>query len=96
VSTRNDRATWWAVAFLAGAAVGWLVASTGGIFFGIAFLFPFGIGGGRVRAAIGGALTGAGLAALAGHGVATDLTTVGAAATLVVGLFATAQAFSRP
>jgi hypothetical protein len=96
VSARSVRARWWAIAFIAGAIVGWLVASTGGIFFGIAFLFPFGIGGGRVRAAIGGALIGAGLAALAGHGLAGDLTALGAGATVIVGLFATAQAFSRP
>ena len=86
---------WWAVAFGIGAAVGWLISSTGGLFFGIAFLFPFGIGGGRVRAVIGGALTGAACGALAGHGLAADFTTLAAGMTLVVGLFATAQAFRR-
>ncbi len=88
--------TWWAVAFVAGAALGWVIAESGGIFIGIAFLFPFGIGGDRVRAAIGGALTGAGLAVLAVHGLAPDLTTLGAGATLVIGSFATWQAFRRP
>ena len=87
---------WWAVAFIAGAALGWVIAESGGIFIGIAFLFPFGIGGDRVRAAIGGALTGAGLAVLAVHGLAPDLTTLGAGATLVIGSFATWQAFRRP
>jgi hypothetical protein len=96
VSGRDERATWWAVAFIAGAVVGWLIAESGGIFIGIAFLFPFGIGGSRVRAAIGGALTGAGLAVLGVHGLAPDLTTLGAGLTLVVGLFATWQAFRRP
>jgi hypothetical protein len=91
----NERAAWWAGAFVIGAIVGWLIASTGGIFVGLAFLFPFGIGGGRVRAAIGGALTGAALGVLAGHGPAVDLVTLGAGATLVVGLFASWQAFRR-
>jgi hypothetical protein len=49
-----------------------------------------------VRAAIAGGLTGASLTALAVHGVSTDLPTLAAGATLVVGLFATWQAFRRP
>jgi hypothetical protein len=96
MTTFSTRATWWAVAFTVGAIIGWLVASSGGAFFAIVFLFPFGIGGDRVRAAIGGALSGIGLAALAGHGLATDLVTLGAGATLAAGLLATAQAFRRP
>lgn len=72
------------------------MSSAGGLFFGVVFLFPFGLGGGRVRAAIAGALTGASLTALAVHGPALDLTTIAAGMTLVVGLFATAQAFRRP
>lgn len=96
MNTGDGRGTWWVVAFIAGAAIGWLVASFGGVFFGVVFLFPFGIGGGRLRAAIAGLLTGASLTALAVHGVSTDLPTLAAGATLVVGLFATAQAFRRP
>jgi hypothetical protein len=96
VSGRDERATWWAVAFIAGALVGWLIAESGGIFIGVAFLFPFGIGGSRVRAAIGGALIGAGLAVLGVHSVTSDLTTLGAGMTFAIGLFATWQAFRRP
>jgi hypothetical protein len=96
MTTFSTRATWWGVAFLVGAIVGWLVSAAGGLFFGVVFLLPFGFGGDRLRAAIAGALTGASLTALAVHGVATDLTTLAAGATLVVGLFATAQAYRRP
>jgi len=96
VTSFGTRATWWAIAFVAGAIVGWLVSAAGGLFFGIAFLFPFGLGGDRVRAAIAGALVGASLTALAVHGLAPDLTTIAAGMTLLVGLFASAQAFRRP
>ena len=68
----------------------------GRAFFGVVFFFPFGLGGDRARAAIAGALTGASLTALAIHGLAPDLVTLTAGATLVVGLFATVQAFRRP
>ena len=90
------RGTWWAIAFLAGAVVGWLISAAGGLFFGVVFLFPFGLGGDRIRAAIAGALTGASGTALAVHGPAADFTTLAAGATPVVGLFATVQAFRRP
>jgi hypothetical protein len=96
VSAAGGRGTWYAIAFIVGAIVGWLISSAGGLLFGVVFFFPFGLGGDRVRAAIAGALTGASLTALAVHGLATDLTTFAAGATLVVGLFATAQAFRRP
>jgi hypothetical protein len=96
VNTGGGRGSWWVIAFIVGAAIGWLVSSFGGVFFGIVFLFPFGVGGGRLRAAIAGGLTGASLTALAVHGVSTDLPTLAAGATLVVGLFATWQAFRRP
>ena len=96
MTTFSTRATWWAVGCVAGAIVGWLIASTGGIFIGLLFLFPSSIGGDRVRASIGGALSGAGLAVLGAHGPAIDLTTLGAGATLLAGLFATWQAFRRP
>ena len=96
MTTPGTRATWWGIAFVVGAVVGWLISAAGGLFFGVVFLFPFGLGGDRVRAAIAGALTGASLTALAVHGLATDFTTLAAGATLVVGLFATAQAFRRP
>ena len=96
MTTFSTRATWWAASFIAGAIVGWLVSAAGGLFFGVVFLFPFGLGGDRVRAAIAGALTGASLTALAVHGLATDFITLAAAATFVVGLFATWQAFRRP
>lgn len=96
MTRRTERATWWAIAFIVGALVGWLVSASGGLFFGLVFLFPFGLGGDRVRAAIAGAMTGAALAALAVHGLATDLAALAAGMTLVVGLFATAQAFGRP
>jgi hypothetical protein len=92
----STRATWWGIAFVVGAVVGWLVSAAGGLFVGVVFLFPFGLGGDRVRAAIGGALIGASLTALTVHGLATDLTTLAAGATLLVGLFASAQAFRRP
>jgi hypothetical protein len=96
VTTFATRGAWWAIAFIVGAVVGWLISAAGGLFFGVVFLFPFGLGGDRVRAAIAGALAGASLTALAVHGLATDFTTLAAGATLVVGLFATAQAFRRP
>ena len=96
MTTFGTRATWWAVGFVAGAIVGWLISSTGGIFIGLLFLFPSSIGGDCVRASIGGALSGAGLAVLGAHGPAIDLTTLGAGATLLAGLFATWQAFRRP
>ena len=96
MTTPGTRARWWGIAFVVGAVVGWLISAAGGLFFGVVFLFPFGLGGDRVRAAIAGALTGASLTALAVHGLATDFTTLAAGATLVVGLFATAQAFRRP
>jgi hypothetical protein len=96
LTTFGTRGTWWAIAFIAGAIVGWLLSAVGGVFFGFVFFFPFGLGGDRVRAAIAGALTGASLTALAIHGLAPDLVTLAAGATLVVGLFATVQAFRRP
>jgi hypothetical protein len=96
VTTLGTRARWWAISFIAGAIVGWVISAAGGLFFGIVFLFPFGLGGDRVRAAIAGAITGASLTALAVHGLAPDLITVAAGMTLVVGLFATAQAYRRP
>ena len=96
MTTSSTRAAWWAVGFVAGAIVGWLISSTGGILIGLLFLFPSSIGGDRVRATIGGALTGAGLGVLAAHGPAIDFTTLGAGATLLAGLFATWQAFRRP
>jgi len=96
MTTFGTRATWWAAGFAVGAVVGWLIAESGGIFIGLLFLFPSSIGGDRVRGGIGGALTGAGLSALVAHGPAVDFTTLGAAATLVAGLFATWQAFRRP
>jgi hypothetical protein len=95
LTTFGTRGTWWAIAFIAGAIVGWLLSAVGA-FFGVAFFLPFGLGGDRVRATIAGALTGASLTALAVHGPAPDLVTLAAGATLVVGLFATAQAFRRP
>lgn len=96
MNTAGGRGAWWVVAFIVGAAIGWLVSSIGGVFFGVVFMFPFGFGGGRLRAAIAGGLTGASLTALAVHGVSTDLATLAAGATLVVGLFATWLAFRRP
>ena len=96
MTTAPTRGLWWAVGFAIGAIGGWLIAESGGIFIGLLFLFPSSIGGDRVRAGIGGALTGAGLAVLAAHGPALDFTTLGAGATLVAGLFASWQAFRRP
>ena len=96
MTTVGTRAAWWAVGFAVGAIVGWLIAGSGGIFIGLLFLFPTSFGGDRVRAGIGGALVGAGLGVLGGHGAALDFTTLGAGATLVAGLFATWQAFRRP
>ena len=96
VTTAGTRATWWAVGFAVGAIVGWLIAESGGIFIGLLFLFPSSIGGDRVRAGIGGALSGAGLAVIAAHGPALDFTTLGAAATLFAGVVASWQAFRRP
>lgn len=96
MTTFGTRALWWAIAFAVGAVVGWLISSAGAFLFGVLFLFPFGLGGDRVRSAIAGALTGASLTALAVHGLALDVTTVAAGMTLVVGLFATAQAYRRP
>jgi len=96
MTTLGTRAMWWAVGLAAGAIVGWLIAESGGIFIGLLFLFPTSIGGDRVRAGIGGALTGAGLAVPAAHGPALDFTTLGAGATLAAGVFATWQAFRRP
>jgi len=96
VNTGGGRGTWWVVAFIVGVVIGWLVSSFGGVFFGVVFMFPFAFGGGRLRAAIAGGLTGASLTALALHGPSSDLATLAAGATLVVGLFATAQAFRRP
>jgi hypothetical protein len=96
VNTADGRGTWWVIAFIVGAALGWLIASSGGVFFGLVFLFPFGVGGGRLRAAIAGLLTGASLTALAVRGPAMDIATFAAGATLLVGLFATARAFRRP
>lgn len=92
----SRRAIWWAAGFAVGAIVGWLIAESGGIFIGLLFLLPSSIGGDPVRAGIGGALTGAGLAVLGVHGPALDFTTLGAAATLLAGLFASWQAFRRP
>jgi hypothetical protein len=96
LTTVSTRASWWAVGLVVGAAVGWLIAESGGIFIGLLFLFPSSIGGDRLRAGIGGALSGAGLAVLGAHGPALDVTTLGAGATLLAGLFATWQAFRRP
>jgi hypothetical protein len=96
MTTFGTRAAWWGIAFVAGALVGWLISSAGALFFGVLFLFPFGLGGDRIRAAIAGALTGASLLALAIHGLAPDLTTLAAGMTLLVGLFATWQAYRRP
>ena len=96
MTTFGTRALWWAIGFAAGAIVGWLIAESGGLFIGLLFLFPSSIGGDRVRAGIGGALTGAGLAVLGAHGPALDFTTLGAGATLLAGLFASWQAFRRP
>jgi hypothetical protein len=96
VTTGGGRGTWWVIAFVVGAAIGWLVSSFGGVFFGIVFMFPFGVSGGRLRAAIAGGLTGASLTAIAVHGVSIDLPTLAAGATLVVGLVATGLVFRRP
>ncbi len=85
MSPSRERASWWAIGFVAGAALGWILASLGGLFLGLAVLLPFGAGRGRAGAAIGGALTGAGLAALAVHGLAGDLPTLAAAVTLLIG-----------
>src|SRR5207237_786068 len=63
---------------------------------GLVFLVPFGRGADRARAARAAARTGASLTALAVNGLAPDLTTIAAGMTLVVGLFATWQAYRRP
>lgn len=96
MTTFDTRATWWVIGFTAGAIGGWLIAESGGIFIGLLFLFPSSVGGDLVRAGIGGALIGAGLAVLVAHGPALDFTTLGAGATLLAGLFASWQAFRRP
>jgi hypothetical protein len=96
MTTFGTRASWWGVGFAAGAVVGWLIAESGGLFIGLLFLFPSSIGGDRVRAGIGGALSGAGLAVIAAHGPALDFTTLGAGATLLAGVVASWQAFRRP
>lgn len=86
MTPRGERAAWWAGALVVGAALGWLIASTGGLFLGLAVILPLGAGRGRIGAAFGGALTGGGLAILAGRGLGSDLGTAAAALTLALGL----------
>jgi hypothetical protein len=34
---------WRAITFIVGAIIGWLIASAGGLLFGVVFFFPFGL-----------------------------------------------------
>ena len=84
--TWRARAGWWLGGLAVGAALGWLFAVVGGLFLGLVVVLPFAAAHGRAGAAIGGALTGAGLAAIGVHGLGADLLTLSAALTLAVGL----------
>ena len=82
----TGRLPWWAGGFVAGAVLGGLLAAAGGLFLGLVFVLPFGAARGRAGAAIAGTLTGAGLVAIAVHGISPDLATGAAAITLAAGL----------
>jgi hypothetical protein len=87
--------TWWLGGFVIGALIGGFLSSLGGIVLGVVFVLPFAAARGRAGAAISGGLVGSGLAAIAIHGVASDLQTIAAAITLAAGLLLTVMAFTR-
>lgn len=82
----SGRFRWWLGGLIGGALVGGLFASLGGIVLGLVFVLPFAAARGRAGAAIAGALVGSGLAAIAIHGIASDIATVAEAITLAAGL----------
>ena len=82
----TSRARWWLGGIAAGAMLGGLFASLGGIVLGLVFVLPFAAARGRAGATIAGGLLGAGLAAIVVHGIAADLNTIAAALTLSAGL----------
>ncbi|HVR88901.1 MAG TPA: hypothetical protein VHG53_05070 [Candidatus Limnocylindria bacterium] len=93
--TRRARAGWWLGGLAAGAGLGWLFAVLGGLFLGLVVVLPFAAARGRAGAAVGGALTGAGVAAIGVHGLGPDLFTLSAALTLAVGLLLSGVSLTR-
>ena len=82
----SGRLPWWLGGLIAGALIGGLFASLGGIVLGLVFVLPFAAARGRAGAAIAGGLVGSGLAGIAVQGIAADIATVAAATTLPQGL----------
>jgi hypothetical protein len=89
------RLPWWLGGVVAGALIGGLLASGGGVVLGVAFVLPFAAARGRAGALIGGGLVGSGLAAIVVHGIAADLPTAAGAITLAAGLLLSGVALTR-
>ncbi|MEA2661822.1 MAG: hypothetical protein QOH08_1394 [Chloroflexota bacterium] len=91
----SGRFPWWLGGLIAGALIGGLFASLGGIVLGLVFVIPFAAARGRAGAAIAGGLVGSGLAGIVVHGIAADINTAAAAITLAAGLLLTGVAMGR-
>lgn len=91
----SDRIPWSLGGFIGGALIGGLLASLGGIVLGLVFVLPFAAARGRAGAAIAGGLVGSGLAAIAIHGIASDIATMAAAITLAAGLLLSGVAMTK-
>ena len=91
----TGRWPWWLGGAAAGALLGGLFASLGGIVLGLVFVVPFAAARGRAGAGIAGALVGSGLAGIVVHGILSDLNTVAAAITLAAGLLLSGVALTR-
>ena len=91
----TGRSPWWLGGLIAGALIGGLFASFGGIVLGLVFVLPFAAARGRAGAAIAGGLVGSGLAAIAIHGISLDLATIAAAVTLSAGLVLTGVSLTK-
>jgi hypothetical protein len=86
---------WWLGGLVAGALIGGLFASLGGIILGLVFVLPFAAARGRAGAGIAGLLVGAGIAGLVVHGIVVDINTAAAAITLAAGLLLSGVALTR-
>lgn len=89
------RGPWWLGGAAAGALLGGLLASLGGIVVGLVFVVPFAAARGRTGALTAGGLVGAGLAGIVVRGPAPDVATLAAAITLAAGLLLSGVALTR-
>ena len=92
---KTGRWPWWLGGIAAGALLGGLLASLGGIVLGLVFVIPFAAARGRAGAVIAGGLVGSGLAGIVAHGIFADINTAAAAITLAAGLFLSGVALTR-